>query len=59
MTHDPKGVLPGRGAPNWWYIPSDTKHLSSSIVHKYREGNQKRTLERELNVPEPAVGQAW
>jgi len=27
-------------------------------VHKYREGNMQRTLERELKVPETVVGEA-
>ena len=27
-------------------------------MHKYREGKMQRTLERELKVPETAVGEA-
>ena len=29
-----------------------------SIAHKYPEGNMKRTLERELTVPEIAIAEA-
>ena len=32
---------------------------SSPIVNKYREGKVQSTLERELNVPETAVMQAY
>ena len=30
----------------------------SPIAQKYREGNMKRTLERELTVPEIAIAEA-
>ena len=33
--------------------------FSSPIVNKYREGKVQSTLERELNVPETAVMQAY
>ena len=36
----------------WGTLTSKTKYVSSPIVNKYREGKLKRTLDRELKVPE-------
>jgi hypothetical protein len=46
-------VLPlGNGVRIWGTLTSKTKYVSSPIANKYREGKLKRTLDRELKVPE-------